>query len=199
MPKFTPTALPLILASSSSYRRTLLTTIGLHPTCQAPNIDESALPSEDAATLAKRLSVAKALAVAKHFPAALIIASDQSAELDGQILGKPGTIEKAKQQLAYCSGRDVVFHTGLCLLNSQTGHQHIAIERVTAGFRKLSTQEIERYTNREPALDCAGSFKVEGLGISLFRHVRSDDPNTLIGLPLIRLIEFLSKENYPVL
>ena len=124
---------------------------------------------------------------------------DQCAELDGQILGKPGTRARAQNQLSKCSGREVLFHTGICLLNSQTGKQHISVETVTVAFRTLNSLEIERYTEREPALDCAGSFKAEGLGISLFRHIHSDDPNTLIGLPLIRLIDFLKEEDYPLL
>ena len=171
----------------------------MQPHCQPPNIDESAQANECASALARRLSISKALTIAAQFPAALIIASDQCAELDGQILGKPGTKERAQQQLAQCSGREVIFHTGLCLLNSLTGQQHVIVETVSTGFRTLNNAEIASYTSREPALDCAGSFKAEGLGISLFRYIRSDDPNTLIGLPLIRLIDFLNKEGHPVL
>jgi len=199
MPPATPKPLPLILASGSSYRRMLLEKIGLHPHCHATNIDESPLPNETATALARRLSISKALSAAESFPCALIIASDQCAELDGQILGKPGTRARAQNQLSKCSGREVLFHTGICLLNSQTGKQHISVETVTVAFRTLNSLEIEHYTEREPALDCAGSFKAEGLGISLFRHIHSDDPNTIIGLPLIRLIDFLKEEDYPLL
>lgn len=199
MPVTSSSTHSLILASGSNYRRALLEKIGLRPACQPPNIDESPRSNEAAATLSRRLSISKALAVAKQHPSALIIASDQCAELDGQILGKPGTRARAQEQLARCSGREVVFHTGLCLLNSQTGRQQIAVEVVNVAFRTLTNAEIERYIDQEPALDCAGSFKVEGRGIALFRYVRSDDPNTLIGLPLIRLIEFLKAENYHLL
>jgi MAF protein len=199
MPSSTPKPLPLILASSSSYRRLLLEKVGLHPHCHATNIDESPLLKETAPVLARRLSISKALSAAKLFPCALIIASDQCAELDGQILGKPGSRARAQNQLSKCSGREVLFHTGICLLNSQTGKQHVSVETVAVAFRTLSPSEIEHYTSREPAFDCAGSFKVEGLGISLFRHIHSDDPNTLIGLPLIRLIDFLKEEDYPLL
>jgi len=199
MPPITPKPLPLILASSSSYRRLLLEKIGLHPHCHATNIDESPLLNEAAPALARRLSISKALSAAKLFPSALIVASDQCAELDGQILGKPGTKARAQSQLSKCSGREALFHTGVCLLNSQTGKQYTSVETVAVAFRTLSPSEIERYTSREPALDCAGSFKAEGLGISLFRHIHSDDPNTLIGLPLIRLIDFLKEEDYPLL
>ncbi|MDF1691641.1 MAG: Maf family protein [Zhongshania sp.] len=189
----------LILASSSAYRRALLEKIGLKLLCEAPNIDESAQTNEGATELARRLSITKAQAIATKHPNAIIIASDQCAELDGKILGKPGTIERAQQQLSQCSGSEVLFHTGLCVLNSRTGQQHVAIETVSTQFRDLSSSDISNYIQRESALDCAGSFKIEGLGISLFRQVRSDDPNTLIGLPLIRLIDFLAREGYEVL
>jgi MAF protein len=199
VPSTTASRPQLILASSSPYRRALLEQVGLLPTCHAPNIDESAQKNERAGALARRLSIAKAQAVAKQHPNSLIIASDQCAELHQQILGKPGTTERARQQLNPCSGHEVVFHTGLCLLNSRTGQIQECVETATTAFRSLSHDEIEAYIHREPALDCAGSFKMEGLGISLFRYIRSDDPNTLIGLPLIRLIDFLKKENYSLL
>lgn len=199
MPKTTVNKPRLVLASSSRYRLALLEQIGIRPLCQAPNINESAQANERASALARRLSIAKAYAVASQHPNSLIIASDQCAELDQQILGKPGTAERARQQLSQCSGREVIFHTGLCLLNSQTGHMQDCVETVTTAFRSLSSTEIQNYVHREPALACAGSFKMEGLGISLFRHIRSDDPNTLIGLPLIRLIDFLINEKFPLL
>ena len=189
----------LILASSSKYRLQLLNQIGLHPLCIAPDIDETPKPREPAEALASRLSAEKARAVAKAHHASIIIAGDQVCDVDGAILGKPGNAETAKQQLTLCSGREVIFHTGLCVLNTTNNKLQIYTERVLVEFRALSSQEISTYITKEPAFDCAGSFKMEGLGISLFKRIRSEDPNSLIGLPLIKLCEFLRNEGLSVI
>lgn len=188
----------LILASSSRYRARLLCNIGLSPTCQSPDIDESPLANEGPAELAGRLAQAKAEHIAKQHRDALVIGSDQVADLHGHILGKPGSRERAIEQLSRCAGKTLVFHTGLCLINTRTARTHRCVERFAVSFRPLSQQQIIRYVDAEPALDCAGSFKMEGLGISLFRSLHGSDPNTLIGLPLIRLIDYLNIEGYPL-
>lgn len=195
MPTRKPT---IILASSSPYRRELLSRIGIAAQCHAPDIDETPFDNEAPAALAARLAIAKAQHIAQHHSNALIIGSDQVAELDGQPLGKPGSRARAIAQLQACSGKTLVFHSGLCLINSNNQRQQHCVERFAASFRTLSQQQIQRYVDREPALDCAGSFKMEGLGISLFRSLNGRDPNSLIGLPLIRLIDFLEAENYPI-
>ncbi len=188
----------IILASGSPYRRELLARAGIIAESIAPNIDESPLPGESPAGLAQRLAITKARHIAQSHDHALIIGSDQVAELDGRALGKPGTPARAAEQLQACSGKTLIFHTGLCLINSGSGRQQHCVERFAATFRSLDAEQIQRYISREPALDCAGSFKIEGLGISLFRNLHGRDPNSLIGLPLIRLIDFLAAENYPI-
>jgi septum formation protein len=186
--------LPLILASSSPYRRQLLAQLGLDFECRSPDTDESALPEESPQQLAARLAYQKALAVAEQHPNALIIGSDQVACLDDKILSKPGSIDKAIEQLTLCSGRAVNFYTGLCLYNSRRNSNQQKLECFTAHFRQLSPEQICRYIKAEQPLDCAGSFKVEGLGISLFERLEGNDPNSLIGLPLIQLVTMLNKE-----
>ncbi|MBW2939212.1 Maf family protein [Zhongshania aquimaris] len=189
----------LILASSSQYRLRLLNQIGLNPICIAPEIDETAHPHEHAITIATRLSEEKARAVAVNQSNALIIAGDQVCDVNGVILGKPGNAGRAKQQLEHCSGQEVIFHTGLCVFNTATNTMHRHTEKVLVHFRHLSDREIDSYIKKEPAFDCAGSFKMEGLGISLFSSIRSDDPNSLIGLPLIKLCEFLRLEGLAII
>ncbi len=186
----------LILASGSRYRRALLARLGLDFEQVAPEVDETALPDEDAAALSLRLAETKALAVAQQVDDGWVIGSDQTAALGARILGKPGTASAAREQLAACSGTTVVFHTGLCVLSAEHGRRFTAIDQTIVEFRALTAAEIDRYVEREPALDSAGSFRVEGLGISLFRAVRSDDPGSLIGLPLIRLCEFLRSAGF---
>lgn len=181
----------LILASSSPYRRALLAKLGIPFDCAAPYIKEEALPGESAATLASRLATEKALALTAQFPGALIIGSDQVAECDGQLLGKPGNTENAIAQLRLCAGRKVNFHTGLCLADALSGKHSTLCETFSVHFRNLSPEEIRRYVELDQPLDCAGSFKAEGLGIALFEKMEGNDPNTLIGLPLIRLIDLL--------
>jgi septum formation protein len=189
----------LILASSSAYRRERLATLGLKFNCVTPDVDETPKPKESPAELVARLAQAKAWAVAQHYPNALIIGSDQVAVLDNQILGKPGTQEKAIAQLQLLNGQRVRFLTSLCLLNSQTQQQQLCVEPFDVFFRTLSNEAIRHYVKKEQPLNCAGSFKSEGLGITLFERLQGDDPNTLIGLPLIRLTDFLTHEGYPPL
>ena len=183
--------LPLLLASSSVYRRDLLSRLRLPFTCSSPDIDESHRPGESALELVQRLSLEKAQALAASHPAHLIIGSDQVAVLNGQIIGKPHTFDKARQQLLNASGASVTFLTGLTLLNSQTGHHQTDCVPFTVHMRHLSAEQIERYLHAEEPYDCAGSFKAEGLGVSLFQRTEGDDATSLVGLPLIRLVDML--------
>lgn len=185
-------AQPLLLASSSPYRRALLDRLGLAFTHAAPDIDESSRPGETAERLAARLALEKARALAAGYPGHWIIGSDQVASLtDGQRLSKPGNLETAIEQLSRSSGQTVTFFTGLALLNPKTGDHQCHCETFKAHFRTLSRQEIESYLNAEQPFDCAGSFKMEGLGIALFQSLEGRDPNSLIGLPLIALTDML--------
>ncbi|GGD04022.1 Maf family protein [Halopseudomonas salina] len=188
--------LPLILASGSPYRRELLARLGLPFKWAAPDIDETPTPGESAAELTQRLALAKAQALAPAWPNHLIIGSDQVLLLDGIPVSKPGNHQAAAQQLRRCSGRTLRFSTALCLLNTQTGSHQIAVEPFDVVFRDLSDEQIDRYLQREQPYDCAGSFKMEGLGITLFRALRGEDPNSLIGLPLIRLCDMLMQEGF---
>ena len=185
---------PLILASSSPYRQQLLARLGVSFDCHSPNIDETPLINESAAELVTRLGLLKANAVSSTHCNHLIIASDQAASLNGQILGKPNHHDVALKQLQACSGQKVTFHTSLCLLNSATGNYQLDTERFTVHFRDLSPEQIERYISTEQPYDCAGSFKMEGLGICLFKKMLGNDPNSLIGLPLIMLTDMLKNE-----
>lgn len=185
---------PLILASSSVYRRQLLLKLNLSFDCVNPCIDETAGSNETADQLVARLAREKALAVIHSHPAHLIIASDQVAVLDGVIMTKPGDHGSAIAQLRQCSDKKVIFYTGLTLLNSSTGRLQNAVEPFSVYFRKLDATTIERYLANEKPYDCAGSFKVEGLGITLFKKLEGDDPNSLIGLPLIQLTSMLANE-----
>ena len=189
----------LVLASTSPYRRALLERLGLAFETAAPDTDETPLENETPNALVARLSEAKAHAIAAQFPNALIIGSDQVAVLDDQILGKPGNHKNAIQQLQAASGRRVNFLTGLCLLNNQTGHCHVTVVTFSVVFRSLSERQIEQYLLRDKPYQCAGSFKSEGLGISLFEKMEGDDPNALIGLPLIELTTLLAAEGMDVL
>jgi MAF protein len=181
----------LVLASSSPYRRKLLARLGLPFETAAPRIDESARPGETPAMTALRLAREKADALAPRFPDAFIVGSDQVAELDGLPLGKPLTHANALNQLRKCSGRTVDFHTALCLLDAVSGTARVvgALNRIR--FRTLDEDEIERYLHREQPYDCAGSAKADGYGIVLVDAWEGDDPNALIGLPLIRLVGML--------
>jgi septum formation protein len=183
----------LVLASTSTYRRELLQRLQLSFEVAAPDVDESALPGEAPAATALRLAEAKARAVARAFPDALIIGSDQVAAVGDECFGKPGTRANARAQLRAMSGREIVFHTGLCLLDSANGAVQTGCVDIHVGFRPLTDAEIESYLDKEDALNCAGSAKSEGLGISLLSYLRGDDPNALIGLPLIALCDMLRK------
>ena len=183
----------LVLASTSPYRRELLGRLGLPFTSARPDADESALPGESPEALVARLAESKARSVARHHPEALVIGSDQVAVLDGEIIGKPGTPERAREQLARTSGRSVRFLTGLCLLDTASGESQVLVEPFTVHFRELDAASIARYVAAEQPYDCAGSFKSEGLGITLFARLEGDDPNSLIGLPLIRLVDLLAE------
>lgn len=186
--------LPLLLASSSPYRRELLDRLRLPFVCASPEIDESRRPDEPALVLVQRLAQEKAQALAARFPGHLIIGCDQVAVLDDQVIGKPHTFERALEQLSASSGRSVSFLTGLALLNSDTGKCQVDCVRFTVHMRDLDRAAISRYLHAEQPYDCAGSFKAEGLGVSLFRATEGPDATSLIGLPLIRLVEMLINE-----
>lgn len=189
----------LLLASSSPYRRELLDRLQLPFTWQSPSIDETRREDETAIDLVRRLAEEKARALAERYTDHLIIGSDQVAVLgDGQILGKPHDLERAQKQLRAASGSSVTFLTGLALLNSQSGRCQVDCVPFTVHFRSLSDTQILRYLQREQPFDCAGSFKSEGLGISLFRSTEGEDASSLIGLPLIRLVDMLINEGVDV-
>lgn len=190
---------PLILASTSPYRRELLSRLGLAFEVANPKTDESPQPGELPEALSLRLAEAKAKAVAGQFPDALIIGSDQVATVDGRIYGKPGNHERAVAQLQELSGKTVNFYTGLCLFNAKTGKADVRGIPTLVTFRQLSLEEIEHYLRREPAYNCAGSAKSEGLGIALLESIHGDDPNALIGLPLIALCTMLKRQGIKVL
>jgi septum formation protein len=185
---------PLVLGSTSRYRRALLDRLGLPFEVAAPGVDEAALPGERPAMTALRLAEAKARAVASRYADALVIGSDQVADCDGRAVGKPGDRARAFEQLRALSGRTVVFHTGLALVDAASGRCHRELVDVASTFRTLGDAEIARYLDREQPYDCAGSVKSEALGIVLFDRIASDDPTALIGLPLIALARLLRLE-----
>ena len=184
----------IVLASSSPYRRQVLEKLRLDFIARSPEVDESRLSGENAQQLVVRLAQAKARALQAEFPDALIIGSDQVAVCHGEILGKPGNFDNAKRQLAQSSGNSVRFETGLCLLNSKSGNVQTLCESFIVHFRALTEQQIQRYLEIEQPFNSAGSFKSEGLGICLFSKMEGNDPNALIGLPLIQLTSMLAKE-----
>ena len=183
---------PIVLASSSSYRRELLTRLQLPFSCHSPDIDEAALAGESPEALVQRLAISKARKLAADYPQHLIIGSDQVAVLDGQIIGKPGDAAGALHQLSAASGRSVVFLTGLAVLDTRTQSEQVDVVPFTVHFRQLNAVQIQRYIELEQPFDCAGSFKSEGLGVSLFRATEGDDATSLVGLPLIRLCDMLN-------
>jgi septum formation protein len=193
-----PTSLRLVLGSTSRYRAELLQRLTADFEQRAPGTDETVLAGETPAARALRLAIAKAEAAANGLQEALVIGSDQVAELGGLILDKPGTAERAHAQLTACSGREVDFHTALCLFDTRDGRRHTHVDRTRVRFRSLSAAEIARYIERERPLDCAGSFKCEGLGISLFEAIDNRDPSALIGLPLIALARLLREAGIPL-
>lgn len=181
----------LVLGSTSPYRRELLQRLQIPFEVAAPRVDETPRPGEGPEALARRLALAKARAVAADHPDAVVIGSDQVADLDGQPLGKPGTHERAVRQLRAMRGRTVIFHTALAVVCEATGFSATDLARVEVRFRALGDDEIESYLRAEQPYDCAGSAKAEGLGISLLDAIVSDDPTALIGLPLIRTCQLL--------
>lgn len=189
---------PLVLASSSTYRRDLLARLRQPFTWASPDIDETPHPGEGAEALVRRLAEAKARALRDQHPAHLIIGSDQVAVLGGEILGKPYDFERAHRQLAAASGTSVTFLTGLALLNSASGECQVDAIPFTVHFRPLSDEQITRYLQAEQPYDCAGSFKAEGLGVSLFRATEGEDGTSLVGLPLIRLVQMLDREGIAI-
>ena len=182
---------PLVLGSTSVYRRELLQRLRLPFTVMAPEVDETPQPHEAPDALALRLALAKAHAVAAQQPEAVVIGSDQVADLAGHALGKPGTHERATEQLRLMSGHSVVFQTAVAVVCHATGFEQALLAAVEVRFRPLSDAEIERYLRAEQPYDCAGSAKSEGLGIALLDAIHSDDPTALIGLPLIRTCRML--------
>jgi septum formation protein len=192
-------ARPLVLASTSRYRRGLLERLGMPFTAVAPDADETPLPGEVPAATAVRLAEAKARSVARSWPDALVIGSDQVADAGGSVVGKPGNRAAARRQLALLSGRSVVFHTGLALVDAASGACQTALVDVRSQFRVLLPAEIDAYLDREQPWDCAGAVKSEALGIALFEAIHSDDPTALIGLPLIRLTTMLRAAGVSVL
>ena len=186
--------LPLLLASTSRYRRELLERLGLPLETARPDVDESPAPGEAPRALAVRLARAKAAEVAARHPGRWVIGSDQVADLNGSPLGKPGDVARAEAQLAAMSGQTVAFHTAICLVRDQ--HVLEACDLTQVRFRSLERDEIARYVAAERPLDCAGSFKCEGLGITLFEAIENRDPTALIGLPLIALAGLLREAGY---
>lgn len=182
---------PLVLGSTSRYRRELLSRLNLPFETVAPHVDETPLAGETPRALALRLALAKAHAVARQYPQAVVIGSDQVADLHGTPLGKPGTHERAVAQLRQMSGQTVVFQTAVAVVCAATGFEQVDLAPVEVRFRALSDSEIERYLRIEEPYDCAGSAKSEGLGIALLDAIVSDDPTALIGLPLIRTCRML--------
>jgi septum formation protein len=186
-----PTQPPLILGSTSRYRRQLLERLRLSFDVESPDVDESPLPGEAPATLAVRLALAKARAVSARHPTAVVIGSDQVADLDGLAIGKPGTHERAMGQLQQMRGRQVVFQTAVAVVRADTGFEQVLLAPVKVHFRELSDAEIEHYLRLEQPYDCAGSAKCETLGIALLKAIDNDDPTALVGLPLIRTCQML--------
>ena len=189
----------LVLASTSPYRRAILEKLQLEFDTMAPDVDETPLTNEIPEQYVARLSETKAKHVASKLKHALVIGSDQVAVVDGQIVGKPGDHETAVAQLKRASGKRVSFLTGLCLYNTESQRMQLDVVPFTVIFRQLTDNQINAYLKKEQPYNCAGSFKSEGLGIALFERLEGDDPNTLMGLPLIRLIRMLESEGYPVL
>lgn len=188
----------LVLGSTSRYRAELLGRLGLTFEQRAPGTVEAKLPDEAPTARAMRLAVAKSVDAGAGLANALVIGSDQVAELDGALLEKPGSVERACAQLLACSGRAVSFHTALCVFDTHSGQRHTYLDLTRVHFRALHQDEINRYIEREQPLDCAGSFMCEGLGISLFERIDSNDPTALIGLPLIALARLLREAGIAV-
>ncbi|MEK6747660.1 MAG: Maf family nucleotide pyrophosphatase [Pseudomonadota bacterium] len=188
----------LVLGSSSPYRRELLSRLHIPFEIDSPDVDETHLPGETPTALVQRLAEHKARAVAARFPNGIVIGSDQVATVDNAIVTKPDNHANAVRQLRMLSGKSVVFHTGLCVLNARTGQLHIDNVLFEVGFRDLDEAAILRYLDKEPAYNCVGAFKSEAYGIALCQYMRGDDPTALIGLPLIRLLDMLRAEGVAI-
>lgn len=189
----------IILGSTSRYRRELLERLRVPFDTERPNVDETPLPGEAPATLARRLALAKAREVSRRFPEAVVIGSDQVADLGGEPLGKPGTHDRAIAQLRRMRGQTVVFQTAVAVVCAATGFEQLDLAAVNVVFRDLDDQEIERYLRTEEPYDCAGSAKSEGLGIALLSRIDNDDPSALVGLPLIRTCHMLRAAGVSIL
>jgi len=189
----------IVLGSTSPFRKALLERLCIDFVCDSPDIDETPLHDEPITEMVVRLAIEKAKAISDRHPDSLIIGSDQSALLNGEKLSKPGNFDNAFQQLTRASGQKITFQTGLCLLNSTTGKIQSCCVPYTVVFKVLSAKMIESYLRKEQPYNCAGSFKSEGLGIALFERFEGDDPNALIGLPLIQLVNFLANEGFSIL
>lgn len=189
----------IVLGSTSPFRKTILEKLQLPFDCAKPNIDETAQQGELPQALVERLAIEKAKAVASQYPNALIIGSDQVAVCGEEILGKPHNFDNGVIQLTKFSGKSITFYTGLCVYDSENDNVAALVEPFTVHFNQLSQEEIRNYLNAEQPYNCAGSFKSEGLGICLFERLEGDDPNTLIGLPLIKLVALLKQQGIDVL
>ena len=189
----------IVLGSTSPFRKALLERLQIDFECDSPDIDESPLEDEIVESMVTRLAIAKAEAISHRHPNALIIGSDQSALLNNKVLNKPGNFENAHRQLTQASGKRVIFQTGLCLLNTSNGNMQSACVPYTVVFKQLTDKMITDYLHKEEPYNCAGSFKSEALGIALFERFEGDDPNALIGLPLIKLVDFLDNEGFSIL
>lgn len=198
-PSFLPPAPSVVLGSTSPYRRELLSRLKLPFEVAAPDVDETALPGEAPAALARRLALAKARAVAARYPEAAVIGSDQVADLDGEALGKPGSHDRAVAQLRRMRGRTVIFHTALAVVCAARGFEQADLAPVRVIFRSYDDDEIEAYLRSEQPYDCAGSARSEGLGIALLEAIDSDDPSALVGLPLIRTARMLRAAGVKIL
>lgn len=188
----------ILLASSSPYRKQLLQRLGLNFECQSPQVDESQQPNESVEQMVIRLAKLKAQALVTHYPNHIIIASDQSASLAGQPLGKAGQFDQALQQLQAQQGQKVTFFTSLALYNPRTQDYLTALDQTHVQFRQLDNDRLSAYLKAEKPYDCAGSFKSEGLGVMLFNAIETQDPNALIGLPMIQLVHLLEKVGVPL-
>jgi septum formation protein len=189
----------LVLASSSIYRKKQLQQLGLQFSVILPNIDETALQNETPKQTALRLSIEKAKSIVVEHHNTLVIGCDQVASFAGQAMGKPLSHQNAFKQLSNMQGHAIIFHSGICLFNAETGHTQASVIDIEVKFRPLTAQQIERYLRIEQPYDCAGSAKSEGLGVALIEYIRGDDPNALVGLPLIALVSMLSNEGVDVI
>ena len=199
LPTHTPLKRKVILGSTSRYRKELLSRLRVPFDTAGPDVDETPLPGEAPATLARRLALAKAREVSRRFPEAVVIGSDQVADLGGEALGKPGTHDRAVAQLRRMRGQTVVFQTAVAVVCTATGFEQLDLAAVKVVFRDLDDQEIERYLRAEEPYDCAGSAKSEGLGIALLSRIDNDDPSALVGLPLIRTCHMLRAAGVSIL